>query len=101
MLIINTTFFVVDAQLDFFLQWINEKYVPRMKNLEHFSTHRLCKILSQPEPGTCSFSLQFELTDPKAYRQWENIHQRELQQELKLIFGENVLSFSTLLEQMQ
>ena len=100
MLTINTTFFVADTHLDSFLKWVNDVYVPKMLKTEHFLTYRLYKVLAEQEPGATGFSLQFEFADPEFYRHWENLYHAALQKELKLLFSENVLSFPTLLEEV-
>ena len=100
MLTINTTFFVSDTHLNQFLKWVNDVYIPKMMATEHFSASRFYRILSQQEQDSTGYSLQFEFAAPELYQHWENIYQPELHSELKLLFNENVLSFSTLLEQV-
>jgi len=100
MLTINTTFFVADTHLNPFLKWINDIYVPKMMKTEHFSASRFYQILSQKEQDSTGYSLQFEFATPELYQHWENVYHVELQEELKLLFNENVLSFSTLLENL-
>ena len=100
MIIINTTFFVVDTHQNLFLNWVKNRYIPRMIELEYFSSPRFFKILSKQEPGTSSYSLQFESVGSLAKQKWEEEYSQHLEMEIRLNFNENVLSFSTLLEQL-
>jgi hypothetical protein len=99
-MIINTTFFVADTHQDIFLKWLNNNYVPRMLETPHFSSYRFYKVLAEQEPGVSGFSLQFDFSEKEHHITWHKIYQPALQSELKLLFEENVLSFSTLLEQI-
>jgi len=98
MFTINTTFFVSDTHSTPFLKWVNDVYIPNMLKTKHFSTHRLYKVFAEQEPGATGFSLQFEFSEKEYHETWHEFYQPELQTELKLLFEENVLSFSTLLE---
>ena len=100
MLTINTTFFVSNAHLEAFLNWINNKYIPKMLDTPHFMTFRLYKIVAEQEPDATSFSLQFVFTEKEHCEHWHEAYQPALQSELKSVFNENVLSFSTLLEEI-
>jgi hypothetical protein len=100
MLVINTPFFVATTHLDQFLKWVSNVYVPNMMKTDHFSASRFYQVLSHQEQDSTGYSLQFEFAEPALYRHWEDRHHAALQEELKLLFNEHVLSFSTLLKQV-
>jgi hypothetical protein len=98
MIVFNTTFLVSDAYLEIFLDWAKNQHIPRMMETSYFNTPRFYKILAQQEKGSTSYSLQFESQTVEQINEWEEKYQQELLREMALMFEENVLSFSTLLE---
>jgi hypothetical protein len=97
MVILNTTFSIETGKVAEFLAYLREEYIPMYKELENFSNEKIFEIYL-PDGHQNALSLQFELPNMKAYLEWQERYQRVFERELYRRFGEDVLSFSTLLK---
>jgi hypothetical protein len=97
---INTTFFASTAHEKPLLQWLREQYIPRMLATGDFTVHKLYKVLSAAEADSVNYSLQFDFAAIAVREKWESCYVCELENEVRRLFGENVLTLSTLLKKM-
>jgi hypothetical protein len=101
MLIYNTTYNVDTEVARNFYIWLHEVLVPEIELQQILSNPRLLKILSYQEDGNSSFSLQWEVESSLLLHHWYVKNGVKMNEEMNKIFGEKVISFSTLMEVMQ
>ena len=99
MIVFNTTYLVSFEVHDVWLQWISCRHIPSMLGTSFFKDPRLFKVLVDEEHGI-TYSLQFSSPDMAAMQQWREKHRAEIDADLWETFGESVMSFSTLLEEI-
>lgn len=100
MIVFNTTYLVSFEAHDTWLQWISFQYIPAMIATSFFDEPRLFKVLVDEEHGV-TYSLQFSAQDMEMVQLWEQKHKEEIESDLRDTFGESVLFFSTLLEEIK
>lgn len=92
MIVYNVTFSVDQEIGEEWLTWMKEKHIPSVSAL--FESYRILKVLSHDDEKTLSFAVQFfckSVDTAEKYHANTEIHQR---------YGERVLSFATLLEEV-
>jgi hypothetical protein len=100
MIIFNTTYCMEYSAHDRCLVWLREKYIPRALQSGQMHSPRMSKILSQDTDGI-NYSLQFRVESVEMLEAWYIEVGDQLQQELSNHFGESVLGFSTLMEEVE
>ncbi|MDR1729152.1 MAG: DUF4286 family protein [Prevotellaceae bacterium] len=100
MIVFNTTYLVSLDVHDAWLQWISFRHIPSMLDTSFFIEHRLFKVLVDEEQGI-TYSLQFSSPDMATIEEWQKKHRAETEADLRETFGESVMSFSTLLEEIK
>ncbi len=98
MLIYNTTYLVADNQIEKWMRWLREDYLPFMLE-SGFSNAQVAKVLtSDPEQEGSSISVQFHVADVATLNRWSEQYAEESEREFAMMFGSDVLSFTTVLE---
>lgn len=97
MLIYNTTFRAEDDVHNNFLIWLRESYIPEVENHGLLKSPRLCRLLNYHDEGA-AYALQWEVEDSARLHRWRMDQGLRLDGELKRIFDDKVLGFSTLME---
>ena len=98
MLIYNTTYLVADNQLEKWTHWLREDYLAFMLE-SGFSNAQVAKVLtSDPQQEGSSISVQFHVADVAALNRWSEQYAEDREREFAMIFGSEVLSFTTVLE---
>ncbi len=100
MIIFNTTYLVSFEVHDSWLQWISFRYIPSMLETSFLKDPRLFKVLVDEEHGI-TYSLQFSSPDMATMKKWQEKHRAEMETDLHETFGESVMFFSTLLEEIK
>ena len=100
MIVFNTTYLVAFEVHDTWLQWISFRHIPAMLETSLFKDPRLFKVLVEEEHGT-TYSLQFSSPDMVSIQSWQEKYKDEMETDLKETFGESVMFFSTLLEEIR
>lgn len=98
MYILNTTFAVEDSALEPWSKFLSETLIPELQGLE-FCNIRLYEILSGNEEMQ-SFALHCEHKSLDAISLWLKDNEKLLKQSLSKHFGEKVLIFSTVMNQV-
>lgn len=98
MLIYNTTYAVSEEDLAYFIVWIRERMIPAVHADGFLTDGRLARILTSSDDEGYSFCLQFSVADSAVLHQWLLRQGRQLQNEMKKVFGNRVVGFSTLME---
>lgn len=100
MIIFNTTYHVEDEVHSDYLTFIRDSFIPKALESGFLMEARLARIVPQyNEPGT-SYSLQFRVKNSDTLQFWLNESGDLLNKALVDKFGNKVLSFVTLLEEM-
>jgi hypothetical protein len=100
MIVFNTTYLVAFEVHDTWLQWISSRHIPAMLETSFFKDPRLFKVLVDEEHGV-TYSLQFSSPDMASIQSWQEKHKDEMESGLRKTFGESVMFFSTLLEEIK
>lgn len=100
MIIYNTTFKVDLKMRDEWLQWMQQTQVPEILNTGLFHSFRLCHLLEQDESDGYAYTLQFYSDSMENYNTFINEQEAGFQQRMYNIFGDKVLFFSTLMEEV-
>lgn len=100
MILYNITLNVEEKLEQDFLIWMKTVHIPEFLKTGLFHEHKMYKLISNhgDSPGTITFALQFYLKDIKNFLEYSDNHAARLQAELQGRFGNTLLSFRTLLE---
>lgn len=98
----NTTFVCSERELPKLLGLLRETIIPDMIKDELARRPRLARVASSLAQGkeAESITLQFEFDTPKDYASWKRSHLPKVESEITRLFGDKVLLFSTLLQQL-
>lgn len=97
MIIYNTTYTVAAGDAKNFIIWVNEAYIPKAIENGMLKKARLLQILSHKDPDTECFSLQFETESVGTLQKWYGENGRALVDEMLKLFGDKVVGFSTIM----
>lgn len=98
MLIYNTTYIVEESDINNFLIWINEYYIPQVQATKLLSNPKLLRVLTHQDGENQSFSLQWEVSDSQVLHKWYTTQGVKLNMELIKTFKDKVTGIPTLLE---
>lgn len=100
MIIFNTTFHVGDDVHDDCLLFFRNTYIPQAVSSGFLFDPRLALIHAQHEENGVSYSLQFKVKNVETLNHWLASDGQTLQTTLTSLFGNKVLGFITLLEEV-
>lgn len=100
MIIFNTTFHIEDDVHDDVLNFLRGVYIPMAANGGFLFSPRLARIHRQHEESGESYSLQFHVKNVDTLNHWLSADGHSLQKELIKRFGDKVMGFVTLLEEV-
>jgi hypothetical protein len=100
MIIFNTTYCLDHSVVKTGLIWLKESYIPKALDSGQIHTPRLSKILSDETDGI-NYSLQFLVESIEVLEVWYQSTGDLLHQDMVSIFGDKMLGFSTLLEEVE
>ncbi|MDR1089774.1 MAG: DUF4286 family protein [Prevotella sp.] len=101
MIIFNTTFHVENDVLNDYINFMKETYIVRAANSGFLHEPRFARIQAQHEESGSSYSLQFRVKNADTLNHWFSSEGEILQGELASLFGNKVLGFVTLLEEIE
>lgn len=101
MIIHNTTYHVVHEMNNLFVLFLKEYYIPRATESGLFTEPRLLFIRAQDQSEGVNYSLQFRAKDTQAVDEWFHQVGDNLNRTLTLRFGNDVLGFVTMLEELK
>ena len=99
MYILNTTFAVEDSALEPWSKFLSETLIPELQGLE-FCNVKLYEILSSDNEEMHSLALHCEHKSLDAITLWLKEGEKRMKQSLAQLFGERVLIFSTVMNQV-
>ena len=100
MLIYNVTSGVDKEIEQEWLLWMKETHISDVMGTKMFTAYRLYRVLSSENEGTVSYAVQYSVTSLKQVDQYLETYAPALRDDVKKKFGDKVLSFRTLLEEV-
>ncbi|MBQ7572041.1 MAG: DUF4286 family protein [Bacteroidaceae bacterium] len=101
MIVYNTTYTMpVDDARDFVI-WVTASMLPRVAENGLLVRPRLLRILSHHDQESECMSLQFETESSATLHRWYTQQGAALHQELAKVFGERIVGFSTIMEEVE
>jgi hypothetical protein len=97
MLLYNVTSIVEDAEADRWLKWTQEEHIPKVMETGKFVSYRLLKVVDSPNEGV-TYCVQYVAESMADYNEYLQRFAPVLQAEIFDQFGNQALSFRTLME---
>lgn len=102
MLIYNTTFHIEKSVLEKCVSYLKEEYIPAAVEGGFLHSPRLRRVLPAGNGAEGeSYAVQFEAKSRAAVRYWQTHLGAALHREMAERFGQGVVGFSTLLEEIR
>ncbi len=99
MIIFNTTFSIHESVTDRCLKYIQTQYIPNMID-DGFINPLLLKIHNESSDGYHNYAVQFYAPTLEFISNWKKEMEKEYIHEMRSLFGEQALSFSTIMERI-
>jgi hypothetical protein len=101
MIIYNVTVNVEESiHLDWF-NWMITVHIPEVMATGMFVKHKMLKLISKQEDELGeTYAIQYYAENIDKYFEYQNIYAPELRQKTLELYGEKVLAFRTLMEEM-
>lgn len=100
MIIYNTTYQIDPSVLDEALVWIRSELIPSIVNSKHLKNPRLVRVMTD-DKSNHSYSLQFEVESIEMLNDWYRAHGASIYSNLTKKYGNNLIGFTTLLENIE
>lgn len=100
MYIINTTFVADRTLLDELHVWLTEIYLPEITTTGTFVSHRLARVITNQDPETVSIACEVTVDSISAGAAAHSAVLDKLSTEIKKLWGDKVLYFTTVLREM-
>ena len=101
MFIYNTTTKVDHSVINSWLQWQMKIYIPEVMASGFFTEHRFYKLLDHDDDEGAIYVTQFLMSSKEDYHQYLQQCAHELQQKALEQWDGKIVSFSTLLQNVQ
>lgn len=102
MIIYNVTCNVDSDIHDQWLVWMREEHLPEVMATKLFVDYRFLRLLDQAEGETgCTYAIQYRAVSLAHYQQYIDDHAPALRAKTYAKFGDKVMAFRTLLEQVK
>lgn len=100
MYIVNTTFMVSAEAHDRWIAQFKEHYLPTL-NAQGYTRQTFTRVLSAQVEDHHTYSLQIEVDDMKSYKELSEGIIADYIANVKMLFGEGVLCFVTLMKRVE
>ncbi|MAZ41366.1 MAG: DUF4286 family protein [Cyclobacteriaceae bacterium] len=101
MFVYNITFNVEPPIESEWLKWMKNEHILDILGTQHFTEYRILRLINEhPDASGTTYAVQFTATNIVHVQQYLSNQGTILQNELRAKFGEKVLSFTTLLEEI-
>ncbi len=99
MYLFNTTFYIDDAVIGDWREWLRTIYIPMMQAAGTFSNPLVYRVHSlNDEEGSSSIAVQFTVQTMDDIRLWNDAISQRVEQSMLGAFGTKVLHFWAVLE---
>lgn len=99
MILYNTTYSVAPEVAADWLRWMKLFYLPAATATELPIGHRILRLLTELDNGGMTYSVQLDFRTIEAYEAFQEFHADALRQRIQHRFGNQFVSFDTLLEE--
>jgi len=99
MILYNVTVAVDDAIHDDWLNWMKEIHIPEVMATNRFTDYKMFKVLLNKEEAT-SYAIQYFAESMAELQLYQALHAEELRKKHVEMFGNNAVSFRTVLEEV-
>jgi hypothetical protein len=100
MILYNTTYSVADEIAHDWLRWMKRFFLPAAMATELPVSYRILRLLTELDNGGTTYSVQLDFTNMETYTLYQEQHADALRGRIKHRFGNQFISFDTLLEEM-
>ena len=101
MFVYNITFNVEPPIESEWLEWMKNEHILDILGTQHFTEYRILRLINEhPDASGTTYAVQFTATNIDHVQQYLANQGTILQNELRAKFGEKVLSFTSLLEEI-
>lgn len=100
MILYNTTYSVADEVAVDWLRWMQRFYLPAAQATELVTGYKILRLLTELDNGGITYSIQLDFATLEAYQTYQEQHADTLRQRIQHRFGNQFVSFDTLLEVM-
>ena len=101
MIIYSVTTSVLSAKEGEWVEWMQEKHIPKVMATGYFTGFHFNKLLDpQPEPGTATYNVQYTLASFSDYHYYVTKDAPALREDHESRFGKQALSFRTVLKNL-
>lgn len=98
MLIYNITSKVLHAYKDAWLDWMKKEMIQEMMKTGLFSDYRFCHLIDNDDEEGVTFVTQYHCDSREHYETFINEHDQRLMNLAQQKFGNNYISFRTVME---
>ena len=100
MIIYNTTYHIDKQIFEEALRYLKEIYIPQAVESGFLQSPHLSRVMNTPEEEGTGIALQFHVKNQETLHYWLEHEGRSYHQQLSKKFGEKILGFVTLLEEL-
>ena len=100
MYIYNITFHIDDTTVNEGLMFLKQEYIPKATQNGMLFNPRICFIQTDREENGKSYSVQFYVKNKTILNDWQETVGHVLHRELVKRFGEKIIGFATLMEEL-
>lgn len=101
MLLYNITYLVPEDISDKWLTWMKEEHIPEIMGTNLFEKNTLLRLINVDEQDGITFALQLFIFSELKFDEYEKKFAPALRSETKQVWGEQILSFRTLMHIVQ
>lgn len=99
MILYNTTYSVANEVAADWLRWMKLFFLPSAMATELPTGYRVLRLLTELDNGGVTYSVQLDFETMDAYQTYQEQHADLLRQRVQHRFGNQFISFDTLLEE--
>ena len=100
MILYNTTYSVADEVAADWLRWMKRFFLPAVMATEVPVGYRILRLLTELDNGGVTYSVQLDFNSMEEYLAYQEQHADSLRQRIQHRFGNQFVSFDTLLEEV-
>lgn len=99
MILYNTTYSLAEEISADWLPWMKRFFLPAAMATELPVGHKILRLLTELDNGGTTFSVQLDFNTMADYAAYQQYHANGLRERLQHRFGNQFISFDTLLEE--